>query len=57
MREIGWWELRIDSMGKEYPWAVVYHREYSAPLAMEYATELIDALYDVVIKLKEEGVI
>lgn len=57
IEEIGWWKLRIDSMGKEYPWAVVYHREDSAPLAMEYATELIDALYDMVVKLKEEGVI
>ncbi len=57
MREIGWWELRIDSMGKEYPWAVVYYRESSAPLAMEYAAELIDALYAMILQLKEEGVI
>lgn len=56
MEEIGWWELRIDSMGKEYPWAVVYHREDSAPLALEYATELIDALYAMILQLKEEGV-
>ena len=57
MKENGWWKLRIDSMGKEYPWAVVYKREDSAPIALEYATELINALYDMVVKLKEEGVI
>ena len=57
MEENGWWDLRIDSMDKEYPWAVVYHREDSAPLALKYATELIDALYDMIIMLKEEGII
>jgi hypothetical protein len=39
-------------------WTITYERDYSANLGVVGAgEELIDALYDMVIKLKEEGVI
>lgn len=53
----GVWGLRIDTNGTEFMWAVSYERDHSAHLYLEGRTELIDALYDMVIKLKEEGTI
>lgn len=55
--EEGVWGLRIDTCGTEYSWEVSYVREHSAHLYLEGRSELIDALYDMIIKLKEEGVI
>ena len=65
-REIWWggykgkegvWGLQIQTCGTEYSWLVSYVRECSAHLYLEGRSELIDALYDMIIKLKEEGVI
>jgi hypothetical protein len=56
--KIGVWGLRIDTEGVEYMWTITYERDHSANLGVVGAgEELIDALYDMVIKLKEEGVI
>lgn len=53
----GVWGLRIDTNGTEYGWYISYERDHSAHLYLEGRTELVDALYDMVVKLKEEGVI
>ena len=53
----GVWGLRIDTCGTEYGWDISYEREHSAPLYLEGRSELVDALYDMAVKLKEEGVI
>lgn len=56
--KIGVWGLRIDTEGVEYMWTITYERDNSANLCVVGAgEELIDALYDMAIKLKEEGVI
>lgn len=56
--EIGTWGLRIDTDGVDYMWTITYERDHSANLGVVGAgEELIDALYDMVVKLKEEGVI
>lgn len=49
--------LRIDTNGTEYGWYISYERDHSAHLYLEGRGELIDALYDMIVKLKEEGVI
>lgn len=43
----GTWGLRIDTNGVDYMWTIV----------VGAGEELIDALYDMVVQLKEEGVI
>lgn len=53
----GVWGLRIDTSGTEYGWDISYERPHSAHLYREGRSELIDALYDMIVKLKEEGVI
>lgn len=53
----GIWGLRIDAGGTEYGWDVSYERYYSAYLHRVGRSELVDALYDMIVKLKEEGVI
>lgn len=53
----GVWGLQIQTCGTEYSWEVSYVREYSAHLYLEGRSELADALYDMAVKLKEEGVI
>lgn len=53
----GVWGLRIDTCGTEYAWEVSYERDHTAHLYLEGRTELIDALYDMLVRLKEEGVI
>lgn len=53
----GVWGLQIDTCGTEYSWDISYVREHSAPLYLEGRSELIDVLYEMVIKLKEEGMI
>ena len=54
----GTWGLRIDTNGVDYMWTITYERDHSANLGVVGASEeLIDALYDMVVKLKEEGVI
>lgn len=53
----GVWGLRIDTSGTEYGWYISYERDDSAYLYREGRSELIDALYDMIVKLKEEGVI
>lgn len=53
----GVWGLQIQTCGTEYSWEVSYVREYSAHLYLEGRSELVDALYDMAVKLKEEGVI
>lgn len=55
--EEGVWGLRIDTNGTEFMWSVSYERDHSAHLYLEGGSELVDALYDMLIKLKEEGVI
>ena len=55
--EEGVWGLRIDTNGTEFMWTVSYERDHSAHLYLEGRTELIDALYDMILQLKEEGVI
>lgn len=56
--EIGTWGLRIDTDGVDYMWTITYERDHSANLGVVGAgEELIDALYDMIIMLKEEGVI
>lgn len=54
----GIWGLRIDTNGVDYMWTITYERDHSANLGVVGAgEELIDALYDMVVQLKEEGVI
>ena len=53
----GVWGLQISTGGTEYVWEISYERAYSAHLYCEARSELIDALYDMIVKLKEEGVI
>ena len=54
--EIGTWGLRIDTDGVEYMWTITYERDHSANLGVVGAgEELIDALYDMILQLKEEG--
>lgn len=53
----GVWGLRIDTCGTEYCWDISYERSYSAPLYLESRSELVDALYDMVVMLKEEEII
>lgn len=56
--EKGYWGLRIDTDCTEYMWTITYQRSHSAPLGIVGAgEELIDALYEMIVKLKEEGVI
>lgn len=55
--EEGVWGLRIDSGGTEYGWDVSYERYNSAYLYREGRSDLTDALYDMIVTLKEEGVI
>ena len=55
--KIGVWGLVINTLGVEYLWEVSYEREYSCAIYSDANTELIDALFAVVVKLKEEGVI
>jgi hypothetical protein len=56
--KIGVWGLRIDTEGVEYMWTITYERDNSANLGVVGAgEELIDALYDMIVKLKEEEVI
>ena len=49
----GIWGLRIDTGGTEYGWDVSYERDYSAHLHLVGRSELIDALYDMCVRLKE----
>jgi hypothetical protein len=53
----GVWGLRIDTNGTEYVWTVSYARESFPFLNCETRSELIDALYDMILRLKAEGVI
>lgn len=54
----GTWGLRIDTDGVDYMWTITYERDHSANLGVVGAgEELIDALYDMIVKLKEERVI
>lgn len=53
----GVWGLCIDTEATDYGWDVTYTRNSSAYLYRVGRTELIDALYNMVVKLKEEGVI
>ena len=55
--EDGIWGLRIGTEGTDYSWVISYERDNSAYLYREGRSELIDALYDMIIKLKEERVI
>ena len=53
----GWWGLQISTNGTDFMWTVDYVRDHSAPLYGWDGSELIDALFDAVITLKEERVI
>lgn len=53
----GFWGLQISTNGSDYMWTVDYVRDHSASLYRWAGSELIDALFDAIIKLKEEGVI
>lgn len=55
--EDGIWGLRIGTEGTDYSWVISYERDNSAYLYREGRSELVDALYDMLIRLKEEGVI
>ena len=55
--EDGIWGLRIDTGCTDYGWDISYERDNSAYLYREGRSELVDALYDMIIRLKEEGVI
>jgi hypothetical protein len=55
--KIGVWGLVINTLGVEYMWDVSYERAYSCAIYAESNPELIDALYAMLVKLKEEGVI
>ena len=53
----GFWGLQISTNGTDYMWTVDYTRDSSAPLFREADGNLIDALYAMVLTLKEEGMI
>lgn len=53
----GVWALQIQTCGTEYSWEVSYVRNSSDDLYYEGRGALIDVLYDMIIKLKEEAVI
>lgn len=53
----GFWGLQMGTNGTDYMWTVDYVRDRSAPLYRWAGSELIDALFDAIITLKEEGVI
>lgn len=53
--EIGVWGLRIDSGGTEYGWDVSYERPNSAHAYRVGREEMIDALFDMIVELKEEN--
>ena len=53
----GFWGLQISTNGTDYMWSVDYMRDRSAPLYRECGSELLDALFYMAVKLKEEGVI
>ena len=53
----GFWGLQISTNGTDYMWTVDYVRDHSAPLYRCAGSELTDALFDAIVKLKEEGVI
>ena len=53
----GVWGLRIDTGATDYGWDVSYERDSSAYLYREGHSELIDALYDMILRLNEEGMI
>ena len=55
--EDGVWGLRIDSGGTEYGWDLSYERHNSTHLYRGGRSEMIDAIYDMIVELKEEGVI
>ena len=55
--EEGVWGLRIGTEGTDYSWVISYERDNSAYLYREGRSEVVDALYDMIVKLKEEGVI
>lgn len=49
----GVWGLRIDTNGTKYGWYISYERKIPQHLYLEGRSELIDALYDMIIRLKE----
>lgn len=49
----GVWGLRIDTNGTKYGWYISYEINNSTHLYLEGRSELIDALYDMIIRLKE----
>ncbi len=53
--EIGVWGLRIDSGGTEYGWDVSYERPNSAHAYRVGREEMVDALFDMIVELKEEN--
>lgn len=53
--EIGVWGLRIDSGGTEYGWDVYYERPNSAHAYRVGREEMINALFDMIVELKEEN--
>lgn len=55
--EDGIWGLRIDTECTDFAWVISYRRDNSAYLYQEGRSELVDALYDMVVRLKKEGVI
>ena len=55
--KIGVWSLSMNTAGDDYPWDVTYERPHSVPLYSTCERELIDALYDMCVELKEEEVI
>lgn len=55
--ETGVWGLRIETGGTDYGWHIYYERDYSAHIYREGRSDLIDALYDMAVQLKKEGVI
>lgn len=55
--KIGVWGLVINTLGVEHLWGVSYERAFSCAIYSDANTELIDALFAVVVKLKVDGVI
>lgn len=55
IEEIGVWGLRIDSGCTEYGWDVSYERPNSAHAYRVGREEMIDALFDMIVELKEEN--
>lgn len=53
----GIWTLQIQTCGTEHSWEVSYVRNSSNDLYHEGRGELIDMLYAMIVRLKEEGVI